>query len=57
MTTDFFNHIAALATPGNWKLTIQTGDNSTFTVSALFTAANGGDTAARLIPPKILQGD
>jgi len=56
MTTDFFNHIAAIATPGNWKLTIQTGDNVTFTVSALFTAAGGGDIAARLIPPMILQG-
>jgi len=56
MTTDFFNHIATLGTPGNWKLTIQTDDHISFTVSALFTAAHGGDGAARLIPPMILQG-
>ena len=56
MTTDFFQHIAQVAAPGNWKLTIQTEDQIYFTVSALFTAAHGGDGAARLIPPMILQG-
>ncbi|WP_345953009.1 PRTRC system protein E [Mucilaginibacter sp. PAMB04168] len=56
MKTDFFNHIATAHTPGNWKLTIQTDDKHNFTVSVLFTAAHGGDGAARLIPPMILQG-
>ena len=56
MTTDFFKHIVTLNTPGHWKLTIYSDHNQKLTVSALFTAAHGGDGAASLIPPMLLIG-
>ncbi len=56
MTTNFFEIIAGLNIPGNWKITIQTEDNVAFTVSALFTALQCGDNAAKAIPPMLLNG-
>lgn len=56
MNTDFFQHIASLNIPGNWKISIQTSDNIQFVVSALFTANNCGDNAAKSIPPMLLKG-
>ena len=56
MTTNFFENIAGLNIPGNWKITIQTEDNIEFTVSALFTALQCGDNAAKAIPPMLLKG-
>ncbi|RWY48338.1 hypothetical protein [Mucilaginibacter gilvus] len=56
MTTNFFEIIAGMNLPGNWKITIQTEDNMEFTVSALFTALQCGDHAAKAIPPMLLKG-
>ena len=56
MTTNFFQHIASLNIPGNWKISIHTEDNTTFTISALFTALQCGDDAAKAIPPMLLTG-
>ena len=56
MTTNFFENIAGLNLPGNWKISIQTTDNIQFTVSALFTAIACGDNAAKAIPPMLLKG-
>ena len=56
MNTDFFQNIAGLNVPGNWKITIQTTDNVQFTVSALFTAIACGDNAAKAVPPMLLKG-
>jgi len=56
MNTDFFQNIAGLNVPGNWKITIQTTDNIQFTVSALFTAIACGDNAAKSVPPMLLKG-
>ncbi len=56
MNTNFFENIAGLNIPGNWKITIQTEDNIEFTVSALFTALQCGDNAAKAIPPMLLKG-
>lgn len=56
MTTNFFEIIAGLNIPGNWKMTIHTEDNLEFTVSALFTALQCGDNAAKAIPPMLLKG-
>ena len=56
MTTDFFHQIAALGTPGNWKLTIATKDNINFVVSAQFSAPHGSDPAADLLPPLMFKG-
>ncbi|MBD1395115.1 PRTRC system protein E [Mucilaginibacter glaciei] len=56
MTTNFFEIIAGLNISGNWKITIQTEDNTAFTVSALFTALQCGDNAAKAIPPMLLNG-
>lgn len=56
MTTNFFEIIAGLNIPGNWKITIQTEDNIEFTVSALFTALQCGDNAAKAVPPMLLKG-
>ena len=56
MKTNFFQNIAELNIPGNWKITIQTEDNIEFTVSALFTALKCGDNAAKAVPPMLLKG-
>jgi PRTRC genetic system protein E len=56
MNTNFFEIIAGLNIPGNWKITIQTEDNIEFTVSALFTALQCGDNGAKAIPPMVLKG-
>jgi PRTRC genetic system protein E len=56
MKTNFFQQIAALNVPGNWKLTLHTADNINFTVSALFTALHCGDNAAKTIPPMLIKG-
>jgi hypothetical protein len=56
MTTDFFHQIAALGTPGNWKITIATKDNQNFIVSAQFSAPHGSDPAADLLPPLMFRG-
>jgi PRTRC genetic system protein E len=56
MNTNFFEMIAGLNIPGNWKISIQTNDNSNFIVSALFTANHCGDMAAKKIPPMLLKG-
>ena len=56
MNTNFFENIAGLNIPGNWKITIQTEDNIEFTVSALFTALQCGDNAAKAILPMLLKG-
>ncbi len=47
MKTDFFENIAQLNIPGNWKISIHTEDNLQFTVSALFTALMCCDNTAR----------
>jgi PRTRC genetic system protein E len=56
MNTNFFENVAELNIPGNWKITIQTEDNIEFTVSTLFTALQCGDNAAKAIPPMLLKG-
>ena len=56
MNTNFFEALAGLNAPGNWKLTIHTTDNHNFTVSALFTALHCGDQATKAIPPMLLKG-
>jgi PRTRC genetic system protein E len=56
MNTNFFQNIAGLNVPGNWKISVQTNDNEQFTVSALFTANNCGDNASKMIPPILLKG-
>jgi PRTRC genetic system protein E len=56
MNTDFFQQIAGLNIPGNWKIAIQTTDNELFTVSALFAPNMCGDDAAKTVPPMLLKG-
>ncbi|OKS84497.1 PRTRC system protein E [Mucilaginibacter polytrichastri] len=56
MTTNFFENIAAMNVPGNWKLTIHTDEQGQFTVSALFTALHHADNATKAIPPMLLKG-
>ena len=56
MKTNFFENIAQLNIPGNWKISIHTEDNIQFTVSALFTALICGDNAAKAVPPMLLTG-
>jgi PRTRC genetic system protein E len=56
MNTNFFQNIAELNIPGNWKIAIQTTDNLQFTVSALFTANYCGDNASKGVPPMLLKG-
>ena len=55
MTTDFFNQIAALGTPGNWKINIASADNINFVVSVHFTAPKGRDQSATLIPTMLFR--
>lgn len=56
MKTNFFENIAAMNAPGNWKLTIHTDEQGGFTVSALFTALHNADNATKAIPPMLLKG-
>jgi PRTRC genetic system protein E len=56
MKTNFFENIAVLNVPGNWKITIHTADNVDFTISALFTPLHCGDNASKAIPPMLLKG-
>lgn len=56
MNTNFFENIAELNVPGNWKISIQTTDNIQFAVSALFTANACSDNAAKVVPPFLLKG-
>lgn len=56
MKTNFFQNIAELNVPGNWKIAVQTTDNLQFTVSALFTANMCGDKASKTVPPMLLKG-
>ena len=56
MTTNFFQNIASLNVPGNWKLTLHTDEAGNFTVSALFTALQQADNALKAIPPMLLRG-
>ena len=56
MTTNFFQNIANLNVPGNWKLTLHTDEAGNFTVSALFTALQQADNALKAIPPMLLRG-
>jgi len=50
MKTNFFENIAAMNVPGNWKLTLHTDEQGKFTVSALFTALHNADNATKAIP-------
>ena len=56
MNTNFFQNIASLNVPGNWKLTLHTDETGNFTVSALFTALQKADNALKAIPPILLRG-
>ena len=56
MNTNFFQNIASLSVPGNWKLTLHTDETGNFTVSALFTALHNADNALKAIPPMLLRG-
>jgi len=56
MTTNFFQNIASLNVPGNWKLTLHTDETGNFTVSAIFTALHNADNALKGIPPMLLKG-
>ena len=56
MTTNFFQNIANLNVPGNWKFTLHTDEAGNFTVSALFTALQQADNALKAIPPMLLRG-
>jgi PRTRC genetic system protein E len=56
MTTNFFQNIASLNVPGNWKLTLHTDGAGNFTLSALFTALQQADNALKAIPPMLLKG-
>jgi PRTRC genetic system protein E len=50
MTTDFFQRIAELHTPGIWKIVIHSDASGNFTVSELFTAECGDKAIAKIIP-------
>jgi PRTRC genetic system protein E len=56
MKTNFFENIAELNVPGNWKIAIHADAQGQFTVSALFTAEANGDNAHKLVPPMVLKG-
>ena len=56
MKTNFFDNIAVLNIPGNWKITIHTDDKGQFTVSALFNIDGNGDNACKVVPPMVLKG-
>jgi len=56
MKTNFFQNIADLNVPGNWKIAIHADDKGQFTVSALFNTDNNGDNAYKVVPPMVLKG-
>jgi PRTRC genetic system protein E len=56
MKTNFFENIASLHVPGNWKIAIHTDDKGQFTISALFGTNNNGDNAYKVVPPMLLKG-
>ena len=56
MKTNFFQNIADLSVPGNWKIAIHADDKGQFTVSALFNTDNNGDNAYKVVPPMVLKG-
>ncbi|HZY37394.1 MAG TPA: PRTRC system protein E [Mucilaginibacter sp.] len=56
MKTNFFQNIADLNVPGNWKIAIHADDKGRFTVSALFNTDNNGDNAYKVVPPMVLKG-
>jgi len=56
MKTNFFQNIADLNVPGNWKIAIHVDDKGQFTVSALFNTDNNGDNACKVVPPMVLKG-
>ena len=56
MKTNFFQNIADLNVPGNWKIAIHADDKGQFTVSALFNTDNNGDNAYKIVPPMVLKG-
>lgn len=56
MKTNFFQNIADLNVPGNWKIAIHTDDKGQFTLSALFNTNNNGDNAYKVVPPMVLKG-
>jgi PRTRC genetic system protein E len=56
METNFFENIASLNVPGKWNITIQTDGELQFTMSALYTALQNGDNAAKIIPPMLFKG-
>lgn len=56
MKTNFFENIANLNCPGNWKIAIHTDDKGQVTVSALFNTNNNGDNAYKVVPPMLLKG-
>jgi len=56
MKTNFFQNIADLNVPGNWKIAIHADDKGQFTVSALFNTDHNGDNAYKVVPPMVLKG-
>jgi PRTRC genetic system protein E len=56
MTTNFFKNISDLHVSGNWKFTINGGENGILTVSALFTPVVVRDHAVTIIPPMTFRG-
>ena len=56
MKTNFFQNIADLNVPGNWKIAIHADDKGQFAVSALFNTDNNGDNAYKVVPPMVLKG-
>lgn len=56
MKTNFFENIANLNVPGNWKIAIHADSKGKMTVSALFNTEANGDNAHKLVPPMVLTG-
>ncbi|MFI5160519.1 MAG: PRTRC system protein E [Sphingobacteriales bacterium] len=56
MNTNFFQNIADLNVPGNWKIAIHADAKGQFTVSALFHTDEKCDTAYNVVPPMLLKG-
>lgn len=56
MKTNFFQNIANLNVPGNWKIAIHADSKGQMTVSALFNTEANGDNAHKVVPPMVLIG-
>lgn len=56
MKTNFFENIANLNVPGNWKIAIHADSKGQMTVSALFSTEANGDNAHKVVPPMVLIG-